>query len=180
MTTACIRTAVVSDANVLSALATEVWLDTYAKEGVSATYAAYLARHYSPAAFRKSVEAVDKHTIVCTRGPFMLGYAKLVFGQSLCAPQFGPIELATLYVRRHHKRQGIGQMLLRHALWSASQRGHSSLYLTANHENHDAIRFYEAQGFRTAGCWAFMFDGNEVPNVVMKIPLELTGSAPSA
>jgi ribosomal protein S18 acetylase RimI-like enzyme len=179
MTSAFVRNAVGEDANVLSVLATEVWLDTYAREGVLPAYATYLIERYSPAAFQRSLEAGDEHTIISARGPFVLGYAKLVVGQSLATPEHGTVELATLYVRSRHKRQKIGSMLLRHALLLASKSGHSHLYLTVNHENHDALNFYRAHGFQKAGNWTFLFEGIEVPNIVMKIPLELAGLTPS-
>lgn len=180
MTQLSVRNAEIADASVLSVLATEVWLDTYAQEGVSPAYAAHLHERYSPAAFQQSLQAAEEQTLICARGQFVLGYAKLLTGQSLTVPEHGPVELATLYVRRHHKRQGIGLKLLRHALSLASEAGHSALFLTVHHANHDAIAFYEAQGFRNAGEWTFRFEGIAVPNLVMKIALQPAESASSA
>lgn len=177
MTQPSVRNAKIADAGVLSVLATEVWLDTYAQEGISPAYASHLHERYSPAAFQQSLQAAEEQTLICARGQFVLGYTKLLTGQSLAAPEQGTVELATLYVRRHHKRQGIGLKLLRHALSLASEAGHSALFLTVHHANHDAIAFYETQGFRNAGEWTFRFEGIAVPNLVMKIALQPAQSA---
>lgn len=67
--------------------------------------------------------------------------------------------------------------MLRHALSLASEAGHSALFLTVHHANHDAIAFYETQGFRNAGEWTFRFEGIAVPNLVMKIALQPAQSA---
>lgn len=145
MTRHFVRTTDIADASVLSVLATEVWLDTYAREGVSPSYAAHPHERYSVAAFKQSLQAADEQTLVCTHGPFVLGYAKLLSGCALTAPEHGTLELATLYVRRHHKRQGIGRKSLKQALALASDAGHPALFLTVHHANHDAIGFYDAQ-----------------------------------
>lgn len=175
-----VRSAEIADAGVLSVLATEVWLDTYAHEGISAAYAAHLHERYSLEAFQRSLQAAEEQTLLCEQAQFVLGYAELFSGQAVASPDYGTVELATLYVRRHHKRQGIGTRLLRRSLTWASEAGHAALFLTVHHANCNAIAFYEAQGFQKAGDWIFRFEGIEVPNLVMNIALEPAESASSA
>lgn len=59
----------------------------------------------------------------------------------------------------------------------ASEADHPVLFLTVHHANHDAIGFYEAQGFDAVGDWMFRFEGIAVPNLVMKISLQRAESA---
>jgi diamine N-acetyltransferase len=96
-----IRKAEIGDANVLSVLATEVWLDTYAQQGVSPAFATHLLEEYSPAAFRHSLQAEGVDILVCSSGNFVLGYTKLVTAPAPLDPTYGTAELATLYVGRH-------------------------------------------------------------------------------
>jgi ribosomal protein S18 acetylase RimI-like enzyme len=139
-----IRKADVEDAGILSVLATEVWLDTYATEGVSPAFAAHLLEEYSPGAFTEALLNRSIHMFVYTAGNFVKGYLKLTTEPAALDLRYGTVELATLYVRRHHKRQGIGTELLRHAMDVAAADGHRSMYLTVHHANRDALVFYES------------------------------------
>ncbi len=166
-----IREADVEDAGILSVLATEVWLDTYATEGVSFAFAAHLLEDYSPKAFTETLLNESIHIFVYTDGNFVKGYLKVVTDPVALDLRYGTVEVGTLYVRRHHKRQGIGAELLRHAMDVAVQSGHRSMYLTVHHANRDALAFYESHGFHQAGNFLFEFEGIQVPNVVLAIDL---------
>jgi len=160
-----------ADAEILSVLATEVWLDTYATDGVSPAHAAHLLREYSPAAFRTAMAAPDTSFFTCRDGTRILGYAKLLTAPDPIGPNYGTAELATLYVRRRHRLQGIGRALLRAALQRAATLGHLRLYLTVHHANHEAIGFYEAHHFARRGEWTFPFEGTGVRNLVYSVDL---------
>lgn len=166
-----IRKADVEDAGILSVLAIEVWLDTYAMEGVSLPYAAHLLDEYSPQAFSEALRDESIHIFVYTDGNFVKGYLKLTTELTALDVQYGTVEVATLYVRRHHKRQGIGRELLRKAMKVAADAEHRSMYLTVHHANRDALVFYETHGFRQAGDFLFEFEGIQVPNIVLATDL---------
>jgi ribosomal protein S18 acetylase RimI-like enzyme len=170
-----IRKADVEDAGILSVLATEVWLDTYATEGISLAFASHLLEEYSPRAFTEALLDESIHIFVYTDGNFVKGYLKLITEPVALDLRYGTIEVATLYVRRHHKRQGIGTELLRRATDVAAEAGHRSMYLTVHHANRDALVFYETHGFHQAGDFLFEFEGIQVPNVVLATNLARHG-----
>lgn len=171
-----IRKAQVDDAGILSVLATEVWLDTYAKDGISSAFAAHLLEEYSPTAFTTALSGENVHIYLCTGGDFVKGYVKLTMDQSALDPRYGTVEVATLYVRRHHKRQGIGTKLLRQAFSVAAEAAHRTMYLTIHHANHDAMAFYKAHRFHKVGDLLFEFEGIEVPNFVLAADVAPSGA----
>jgi ribosomal protein S18 acetylase RimI-like enzyme len=170
-----IRKAGVEDAGILSVLATEVWLDTYATEGISLAFGTHLLEEYSPRAFNQALLDESIHIFVYTDGSFAKGYMKLITEPAALDLRYGTMEVATLYVRRHHKRQGIGKELLRVAMDVAVEAGHQNMYLTVHHANRDALAFYETHGFQQAGDFVFEFGGIQVPNIVLATDLTRHG-----
>lgn len=162
-----IRRAGPENAATLSVLTVEVWLDTYAPEGIPPAFAAHLVEEHAPDAFRHAMATKGVDFLLSCQGDRALGYAKLLTDPAQAIPGYGTAELATLYVRRHHKRQGVGRALLAAALDRAGAAGHRALHLTVHHANRDAIAFYEARHFRKVGDWIYRFNGFEVLNLVM-------------
>lgn len=161
-----IEPAAVADAESLSVLATQVWLDTYAVRGVRADYATHVLREYAPGAFRAALAAEDTRLILCREGEFLLGYVRLLLAPEPRGEGCGTAEIGTLYVQPAQKGRGIGGALLDAALEVARQAGHDRVFLTAFAGNHAAAGFYLARGWRFWGDWTFHLEGEAVPNHV--------------
>lgn len=150
----------------LAALAVEVWLDTYAPEGISPVFARHVLSEYSPEAMRESLHPGKAQVLLCHVGQRVLGFARLLPASPEFA-DYGSTELGTLYVRRHHVRRGIGFALLRQVEAAAQAQGHRRIYATVNRANAGALAFYARCGWREAGDWTFRFEGVEAPNAVL-------------
>ncbi|MGA1804955.1 GNAT family N-acetyltransferase [Rhizobium sp. HT1-10] len=172
--TITVRKAETQDTKILSVLATEVWLDTYAKDGILKAYADHLLTRYSPAAFRRYLECSATEVLVSCDADLILGYAKLTSGSSNVEQRFGPAEVATLYVRRHHARRGIGGRLLSEALRLATEAGHKSVYVSVYRENHAALAFYQAWGFREIGTKVAQLSNSEVELCILSVSTDRT------
>lgn len=166
------------DADILSVLATEVGLDIYATEGVGPAHAAPSSARILPAAFRAALQDPDTTIFTARSGDGILGYARLLTAPG--DPAHGTAELATLYIRRRHRRSGLGRALLQAALNRATEQGHRRLYLTVHPAYRNAIAFYAAQGFRARGEFMFDFEGTGVRNLVYAKDLSRDGSPPQA
>ncbi|GAB2185578.1 N-acetyltransferase family protein [Roseibium sp. LAB1] len=156
-----------ADINALAALSIEVWLDTYATDGIPDSYASHVLQAYAPQVFTAVLQSPDKHLIVCRNSVGLLGYLKLDLKARPVENGCGSAEIETLYVRRHHQGRGVGTRLLEAASCLARDAGHSKLFLTVYEGNRKAIGFYEAQGMVTEGHWTFDFEGGSVPNLIM-------------
>jgi ribosomal protein S18 acetylase RimI-like enzyme len=59
----------------------------------------------------------------------------------------GSGEIMALSVAKDHRGQGLGRLLLRHAVCFATWRGLRPVFLSLNAENCAALRLYQAEGF---------------------------------
>ena len=157
-----------NDSEIIAAISIEVWLDTYAVEGISSDFANYVLNTYSPGEIQAQMEQPGTTFILFRDNDLVLGYAKLVLRADPVSDTSGTAEVETLYVRRHHQGQGIGKWLLDKAFDLAAQAGEDRLFVTVFHENHKALAFYEKHGLVVDGTWTFMLNGNPVPNVILR------------
>jgi len=162
-----LRQALPEDAVTIAALAVQVFLDTYAIEGVRPDLAREAFAEYSAQAFAARLVEPARSFLLAERGAGLLGFA-----ESLLAPRPAPAgaivgaELVRLYVQPAFQSQGIGKDLLRAAEQSVASRGLRVLWLTAWEGNHRAARFYAANGYEDVGATAYAIEGNSYANRV--------------
>jgi GNAT superfamily N-acetyltransferase len=154
-----------ADALCISGLATQVFLDTYATDGMRPDLAEEAFTVYTAARFEHRLNDSATRFVLAERDGHLQGFAEIVANAegprpTLCAGT----ELVRLYVQRHAHRQGIGQALLQHVEALARETGQPFLWLTAWVENHRARAFYLAQGYEEAGVNHYEFGGNTYEN----------------
>lgn len=156
-----------ADALSIAALATQVFLDTYAPEGVRPDLAREAFEVCSPAAFSQRLVAAGRRFILAVRGEHLLAFAELSL--QLAPPPGGAqagAELVRLYVQPAAKRQGLGARLLRRCEAEAAAAGVGCLWLTAWAGNGRALDFYRAQGFADTGATEYRFEDRSYENRV--------------
>lgn len=156
------------DALCISGLATQVFLDTYAMDGMRADLAEEASSVYAPEQFRQRLADPRRILLLAEREGHLQGFAELAAGNTHAPlPQLADgMELVRLYVQRHAHRQGIGQALLDQAEDLARGRQASCLWLTAWEGNLPALAFYLAQGYDAVGRTSYEFGGNSYGNQV--------------
>src|SRR4051794_15665591 len=111
-----LRPAVAADVQCLSALATQVFLETYATSGIRLALAREAEAHCSVAAFTKRLREPSNRTTLAERSGHLVAFAELVFeAQHTLVPSRPAAELTRLYVQSPFLRQGIGRQLLARA-----------------------------------------------------------------
>lgn len=156
-----------SDAKRLAVLAAQVWLHTYATEGVNDETADYILSEFTAEKFSASLCQTDVFFLVAEVGAGIVGFAAVRFG-ALCPSGFGPVvELQTLYVQENSIGKGIGWTLLQAAEAQARESANSSLWLTVNAENARAIAFYARQGYSKVGTTYFVLGQSRHENHVL-------------
>jgi ribosomal protein S18 acetylase RimI-like enzyme len=161
-----IRPAQPDDAPSLAALAIQVWLDTYAPDGVRTVLANYVFDAFTPAAFAAWIADPSQRLIVAERQGHLIGYARLALGERCAMAAGSTAELVTLYVVRHFAGQGVGAALLK-----AAQAGRAQpLWFRVYAHNERAIAFYRKQGCVEVGTTHFELDGERHPNLVFITP----------
>jgi ribosomal protein S18 acetylase RimI-like enzyme len=160
-----VREAGETDALCLHALATQVFLDTYAGEGIRAAIAREAQQELSVAAFHEQLTAPGIRVLLAERKGFLVAFASVALGATHALLPEGPAaELTRLYVQSPFIRHGIGALLLRHVEALARAAGASTLWLTAWVGNARARAFYASQGFAELGSTDHEFENERFEN----------------
>lgn len=155
----------------LAVLATQVWLHTYATEGIDADMAAYVLQVLTPAAYAAMLQDPTRQIIVAESGERLVGLAVLNFNAPCEADPRLTVELQTLYVQAHFLGEGIGHQLLRAAQAKARTVSvEGRLWLSVNARNARAIAFYARQGYQRIGTMDFVLGSKAHENHVLASP----------
>jgi GNAT superfamily N-acetyltransferase len=186
MTDIVLRTAVPADALCLGALGLQVFLDTYATEGIRPGLAREALEHFSPPAMVAALAAPGAEIVVAERAGHLVAFAELAHGATHALVGTRPAcELARLYVQAPFVGAGLGRRLLRESEARAAARGAQVLWLTAWSGNARALAFYARSGYTDVGLTHYEFDGQAFENRAFArelAPFELgaQASAPTA
>ncbi len=174
-----IRPAGPPDALCIGVLGIQVFLDTYATEGIRPPIAREVLESLAPEAVAAQMAAPAARFFVAERHGHLVGFAQLSLGAehalSTCA---SPAELNRLYVQERFTRLGIGAALLRHAEAEARGAGADALWLTVWAGNTRALGFYPRHGYRDGGPTTFTFQGETHENRWFVKPLLPAEHAP--
>jgi diamine N-acetyltransferase len=158
------------DTEILSALAIQVWLHTYATQGVSSVIATYVLSEYSPARFAALLAESSSALFVAEHDRNLLGYAVVKASADCSIPSASGAELATLYVQEPFLGKGVGALLLERVESWAMERMRAPIWLKTNSQNRRAISFYEKHGYTKVGITFFELGNEKYENVVLVGP----------
>ena len=173
-----LRNAKPEDALCLSVLAMQVFLDTYATEGIRPAIAREVLASYSQSAFASAIESNDSSISVAEVKCHMVGLAQVTFGAPHeLAPAGVQAELLRLYVQEPFTGAKLGTKLLAQAEHIASERGATALWLTPWVHNHRALGFYARRHYIDYGLTHFTFEGESNKNRVLAKSLKVQSVA---
>jgi|JI6StandDraft_1071083.scaffolds.fasta_scaffold42680_4 ribosomal protein S18 acetylase RimI-like enzyme len=162
-----IREGAPADAEKLTALAIQVWLHTYATDGISSTISRYVLSEFTPERFAALLASTSVVVLVAEVNAGLVGCAVVRAGESCPEATGSTVELATLYVQEHFAGIGVGSALLARAETLAAQRAGKPLWLTVNVKNSRAIAFYTKHGYSKIGVTYFRLGGESHENHVL-------------
>ncbi len=159
-----IRKATQDDCVNLAVLSLQVWLHTYANQGIRTKISNYVLSTYTENYYQDLLNKPDCPIWVYIKDEHLVGFISVDlssdFGESLSG-----YEVTTLYVSEHFHGQGIGKKLLEKV---KCQYG-TPLWLSTWIENEKAIKFYRKEGFEIIGELNFDLDGEEHENHVLSL-----------
>jgi diamine N-acetyltransferase len=160
-----LRLAEKSDALCLSALATQVFLETYATAGMRHAIAREVQKQFSFSAFLELLEEPSTRVVLAEREGHLVAFAQVRLGATHSLLPVEPAaELCRLYVQSLFVRRGIGSLLLQKAEALASAERASTLWVTAWVGNSRALAFYLSQGYEELGTTEHKFENECVEN----------------
>lgn len=146
----------------------QVFLDTYATDGIRAPLAREVLSSYSQASFDRAIADPRVRVVVAEHEGHMVGFAQVTLGaRHELAPRGVQAELLRLYVQEPFTGVGIGSRLLAHAENLATLSGATVLWLTPWVHNHRALGFYSRRGYADFGLTYFTFEGESHENRVL-------------
>lgn len=163
-----IRIAKSEDASSLAAVAMEVWLNTYIRNGVNAFFADYALSHFTKAHFEETLSLKDNFIWVSQNTVGIDGFVHLKLGSNAPVTTCSDLEIATLYVQPRHQGSGAGGKLLAAGLRFGTTTGRPDAWLAVNAENVHATEFYLRKGFAKAGETRFQIGDQFYPNHVLR------------
>ncbi len=172
------RVATLADAEPIAALAIQVFLDTYATDGVRPDLASEALSQYSREKFEQRLQDPGRTFVLATLGVGLLGFAE-VLSESLSSPIAGiqGAELIRLYVQPRWQGTGIGRKLINQAEATGRQAGAGGLWLTVWENNTRALGFYDKLGYSDVGHTSYTMQSQSFGNRVLHKALGSPASA---
>lgn len=167
-----LRAATPDDALCIGVLATQVFLDTYATEGIRPAIAREALQTMAPGVFAPLLAEPSIRFLLAERNEHLVGFVQWTFPEPhemVHARQ--PAELQRLYVQERFAAQGVGTRLLRAAEADAAALGADLMWLTAWSGNQRARGFYARRGYVDAGTTSHRFEGETFENRLFVRPL---------
>ncbi len=163
-----IRRATLDDALCLHALATQVFLETYATGGVTPALAQEADDTFSLLAFATLLARPGYVALLAERERHLVAFADLERDSThALVPERPVMELRRLYVQSPFLRQRIGSRLIEAAEELARDAGAQALWLTAWSGNARARSFYAVRGYVDRGLTHYEFGGQRYENRVL-------------
>lgn len=163
-----IREARPSDLYNLAVLKQQVWISTYASDGLMDVYSKYVLSEYSAQAVQLSIADPSKRILLALQKDCLLGCAEIQTIPMSPTNGFKPsIEISTLYILEKFQKQGIGKKLMNACIDQIKQLNHNMIWLTVYHKNKNAIDFYLRQDFKQIGETDFLLGEEKHKNYIM-------------
>lgn len=155
-----IRPARPDDALCLSVLAMQVYLDTYALQGISAPIARDVLRAFAPARFESLIADAGQLLMVAEQGPNLLGFVQIQLqAPHELAPPGTAAEVVRLYVQEPFTGRRLGTALLDSGERLAREAAADWVWLTPWVGNHRALGFYARRGYADFGQTWYDIEG---------------------
>jgi ribosomal protein S18 acetylase RimI-like enzyme len=163
-----VRRAETSDLFNLAVLKQQVWISTYATEGLIDAFSSYVLSEYSVENVSQSITDKYKLILLATINECLIGCAEILLSpKSPIASEDPCLEISTLYILERFQGVGIGTKLLAECERAAKQLGFNKVWLTVYYKNIKAIDFYAGQNFTHIGDTDFVLRKDKHKNYIM-------------
>ncbi len=156
-----IRPAKKQDCINLAALSLDVWLKTYAIDGIRAESSQYALSGFTKDYFEDVLKDSKSRLLVFVDNIYLRGYALVNLESVFETPENG-FEIETLYVHGPFQGKGVGKALLMEIMARYGKR--FWLYTWVHNKS---IAFYNKLGFKDIGSYEFKLGDETIENRVL-------------
>ena len=170
-----VRDATPEDALCIGVLGMQVFLDTYATEGIRSAIASEALQAFAPQAIMRLLALPGIAVLVAECNEHLVGFAqvKLNTPHAMIATA-NVAELQRLYIQERFTGLGIGYRLLQAAEQRAALEGAALLWATVWDGNERALAFYPRRGYALLGAPTYTFQGETHGNRLFGKTLGMT------
>ena len=162
-----IRAATVEDSANIAALSIQVWLDTYATDGICNNLSHYALNHFTEQKVAENIDSSQHQYLLYTRAEQLLGFTLIKKDAHCPELSIKGAELDKLYVQERFTGQGIGSELIQATLAYCNTNHIKTLWLKVYHDNPRALKFYQKHQFENAGITWFELGGEKHKNYTL-------------
>jgi len=159
-----IREATQRDIINLRVLCTQVWLHSYAKEGIRDEISHFILDTFTDDFFEQRLNKAKYKIFVYEKEDHLIGCI-IVNLKSTFESKINGYEVSTLYVQEHFQGQGLGKEMLVHI----SKEFGETFWLSTWVYNTQAINFYKHLGFEDIGEIKFLLGSELHENRVLAV-----------
>lgn len=163
-----IRNAESKDNANITILKQQVWISTYATEGIREEFSEYVLKKFTIENTAKLISDPNQLCLLAEIQNHLIGIVDIDFKPANPIIEVdGLPEVTTLYILDRFQKSGIGQKLLKESILKIKESGYNSLWLTVYHLNSNALKFYDKNGFKVIGDTYFEMSGNKYLNKIL-------------
>ena len=161
--------ATTADANLLSRLGTETFLDAHGHSAPASDIENYTRNRFGEAATGAELANPANLFYIIHHENQPAGYSKLLLDTPHPGmPDTRLSKLERIYLRKAYYQSGLGKALLRFNIELSRQNGQEGLWLFVWIENKRAVQFYQRNGFIISGSYDFPISATHSnPNHIM-------------
>ena len=172
MTKIKIRKANLNDITNLVVLKQQVWISTYAVDGIRNEFSEYVLDHFTKEKERKIIDDNQITTFVVEHEEHLIACVEIEENVLCPSNKENTVEIRVLYVLERFAGKGVGYELLKHSVNFLKRKACQRLWLSVYIENENAIQFYQRNSFSETGKIFFDMDGNSNENKIMELEIQ--------
>ncbi|MBC2381491.1 GNAT family N-acetyltransferase [Pseudomonas sp. WS 5106] len=170
-----LRNATPDDALCIGVLGMQVFLDTYATQGIRNSIANEVLEAFAPSTIARLMAEPGTSLIVAESHNHLVGFAQVKLNASHAMIEVANVaELQRLYIQERFTGLGIGYQLLQAAERCAARAGACMLWATVWVGNERALGFYPRRGYEALGSPTYTFQGETHGNRLFGKTLSVT------
>ncbi|MGE5365200.1 MAG: GNAT family N-acetyltransferase [Bacteroidota bacterium] len=162
-----IEKAVISDAADLATLAVQVWLDTYATEGIRQAFSDYIWTGLTPEKFAEKLTDADNEIYKLTESGHLTGFISICFNSVCPSDHDIRCEIDKLYIHENFTGRGAGAEMIRFLEGVCRVKNIPAVWLSVYEGNSRARGFYKKMDFREAGEFFFELGNERHRNMIL-------------
>lgn len=158
----------VEDVEELKTVSFQTFWDTFSAQNSEENMKAYMDEAYKSEKLKKELETPNSYFYFFKANNQVVGYLKLNIDEAQTeAIEENSLEVERIYISKEFKRQGFGKKFIQHAEKIAQNFGKTSLWLGVWEFNPNAIKFYEAMGFKEVSSHSFFMGDDEQTDLIL-------------